>query len=245
MPLLEIRGLTKIFGGLMANKEIDMEVAEGEVLGLIGPNGAGKTTFFNCVTGFFPPTQGSIHFMGRDITGWSAEKVCAAGITRTFQIVKVLREMTVQDNVMVGAFLHHPRAAHARQKALEVLEFTGLIDQRDQLARNLTVAKKKRLEMARALATEPRLLFLDEAMAGLNSTETREAVAMVQQMSDEGITMILVEHVMEVIMPLAHRIVVLDSGQVIANDTPQKIATNERVIEAYLGAKYRATNQAD
>ena len=240
MALLEVQGLTKRFGGLVANHNITLTVEEGTVLGLIGPNGAGKTTFFNCITGFYPPTEGRVRFQGRDITGWSPERVCRAGIARTFQIVKVLREMTVLENVMVGAFLHHPRPADARQRALEILEFIGLADEHDQLARNLTIAKKKQLEMARALATEPRLLFLDEAMAGLNPTETHQAVSRVRRLREQGLTMILVEHVMEVVMPLADRVVVLDYGEIIADDVPEKIATNERVIQAYLGKKYRA-----
>ncbi len=240
MPLLEVRGLTKSFGGLMANQDIDLHVEQGEILGLIGPNGAGKTTFFNCVTGFYPPTRGRVRFMGQDITGWSPERVCQAGIARTFQLVKVLRDMTVLENVMVGAFLRHPRTADARRKALEVLEFTELIDDRNRIARNLTIADKKRLELARALATEPKLLFLDEAMAGLNPSETNAAVEMVRRLRDKGITLVLVEHVMKVIMPLADRVVVLDSGRVIADDVPEKVATDEQVIEAYLGEKYRA-----
>ncbi|MBS1253814.1 MAG: Lipopolysaccharide export system ATP-binding protein LptB [Anaerolineales bacterium] len=242
MALLEVQDLTKRFGGLMANQDIDLHVSPGEILGLIGPNGAGKTTFFNCITGFYPPTQGAVHFLDEEITGWSPERVCQAGIARTFQIVKVLRDMTVLENVMVGAFLRYPRTADARRKALEVLGFTELADVRDQISRNLTIADKKRLELARALATEPKLLFLDEAMAGLNPTETNEAVAMVRRLREQGITMVLVEHVMKVIMPLADRVVVLDSGEVIADDVPAKIATNERVIEAYLGEKYRATD---
>jgi len=240
MALLDVRGLTKSFGGLMANQDIDLQVNQGEILGLIGPNGAGKTTFFNCVTGFFPPTHGSVRFLDREITGWSPERVCQAGIARTFQLVKVLRDMTVLENVMVGAFLRHPRTADARRKALEMLEFIELADEPDRIARNLTIADKKRLELARALATEPQILFLDEAMAGLNPSETNAAVEIVRRLRDEGITIVLVEHVMKVIMPLADRVVVLDSGKVIADDVPEKIATNERVIEAYLGEKYRA-----
>lgn len=240
MALLDLDGITKSFGGLLANNDIDMQVAEGEILGLIGPNGAGKTTLFNCVTGFYPPTRGQVMFQGQDITGWPPERVCDAGIARTFQIVKVLRDMSVLENVMVGAFLRHSSTADARTRALEVLEFTELADKRRQIARNLTIADKKRLELARALATEPTLLFLDEAMAGLNPTETNEAVDMAHRIRDQGITLVLVEHVMKVIMPLADRVVVLDSGAVIADDVPEKVATNERVIEAYLGEKYGA-----
>ncbi len=242
MALFEVNGLTKTFGGLAANRDITMHVEAGEILGLIGPNGAGKTTFFNCVTGFYPPTAGSIRFQGRDITGWPPERVCQVGIARTFQIVRVLKDLTVLENVMIGAFLRHPRVPDARRKALDVLALTGLADRQDQIARNLTIAGKKRLELARALATEPTLLFLDEAMAGLNPSEIHAAVSIVRRLREEGITIVMVEHVMKVVMPLADRIVVLDSGQIIADDVPEKIAANERVIEAYLGEKYRAAH---
>ncbi len=242
MALFEVQGLTKTFGGLMANRDVNMHVEEGEILGLIGPNGAGKTTFFNCVTGFYPPTSGQVRFQNQDITGWSPERVCQMGIARTFQIVRVLRDLTVLENVMIGAFLRHPRTADARRKALQILEMTDLIDRKDQIARNLTIAGKKRLELARALATEPTLLFLDEAMAGLNPSEIHAAVSIVRQLREQGITIVMVEHVMKVVMPLTDRIVVLDSGMVIADDIPEKIATNERVIEAYLGEKYRAAS---
>lgn len=244
MALLELNGLTKQFGGLMANYDVTLRVEEGEIVGLIGPNGAGKTTLFNCITGYYRPTSGSVRFQGKEITGWSPDRVCKTGIARTFQIVRVLKEMTVLENVMVGAFLRHGQTKKARRKALEILEFTGLAPRQDQLARNLTIANKKRLELARALATEPRLLFLDEAMAGLNPSETNDAVDMVRKLSQQNVTIVLVEHVMKVIMPLAHRVVVLDSGQLIADDTPERIATNERVIEAYLGEKYRAASRS-
>ncbi len=242
MALFEVNGLTKTFGGLAANRDITMHVEAGEILGLIGPNGAGKTTFFNCVTGFYPPTAGSIRFQGRDITGWPPERVCQVGIARTFQIVRVLKDLTVLENVMIGAFLRHPRVPDARRKALDVLALTRLADRQGQIARNLTIAGKKRLELARALATEPTLLFLDEAMAGLNPSEIHAAVSIVRRLREEGITIVMVEHVMKVVMPLADRIVVLDSGQIIADDVPEKIAANERVIEAYLGERYRAAH---
>ncbi len=242
MALFEVHGLTKTFGGLAANRDITMRVEQGEILGLIGPNGAGKTTFFNCVTGFYPPSAGSVRFQDQEITGWPPERVCQAGIARTFQIVRVLGDLTVLENVMIGAFLRHPRVPDARRKALAVLELTGLADRQDQMARNLTIAGKKRLELARALATEPTLLFLDEAMAGLNPSEIHAAVAIVRRLQEQGITIVMVEHVMKVVMPLADRIVVLDSGQVIADDVPERIAANERVIEAYLGEKYRAAS---
>jgi branched-chain amino acid transport system ATP-binding protein len=244
MALLEVKGLTKNFGGLMANDHIDLTVNEGEIVGLIGPNGAGKTTLFNCIAGFYPPSGGSVRFKGEEISGLPANDICLRGIARTFQIVRVFKDMTALDNVMIGAFNRTNLTAMAKKKALEVLDFCGLAPKRSMLAGGLTIANKKRLEFAKALATEPSLLMLDEAMAGLNQTETAEAVEQVKKVRQAGATVLLVEHVMEVVMPISDRVVVLDYGRKIAEDVPEKIINHEEVIKAYLGDKYHASRRA-
>jgi len=244
MAFLEVRGLVKDFGGLRANDYIDLQVSEGEIVGLIGPNGAGKTTLFNCIAGFYTPTSGRIVFRGEDITGLPANDVCARGIARTFQIVRVFKDMSVMDNIMVGAFNRTHSADQARQKTREVMAFCGLEPKKNMMAGGLTIAVKKRLEIAKAYATEPTLLMLDEAMAGLNQTETAEAVDLVKKIRKSGVTVLLVEHVMEVVMPISNRVVVLDYGRKIAEDTPQKVINNEEVIKAYLGDKYHASRRA-
>jgi len=244
MPLLEVQGLSKHFGGLVANDRIDLRVEKGEIVGLIGPNGAGKTTLFNCIAGFYPLTAGSVQFKGEDITGLPPNEICLRGIARTFQIVRVFKDMSVLDNVMVGAFNRTNSAARARQKALEVLDFCGLAAKKSLLAGGLTIADKKRLEFTKALATDPSLLMLDEAIAGLNQTETAEAVELVKKVRGSGITVLLVEHVMEVVMPISSRVVVLEYGKKIAEDSPEKVIHNEEVIKAYLGDKYHATRRA-
>ncbi|MBI5967669.1 MAG: ABC transporter ATP-binding protein [Deltaproteobacteria bacterium] len=244
MALLEVQDLSKRFGGLVANDRIDLKVNEGEIVGLIGPNGAGKTTLFNCIAGFYPPSEGNVWFQGKDITGLPANEVCLLGIARTFQLVRIFKDMTVLDNVMVGAFNRTNLAAKAKTKALEVLDFCGLSPKKSILAGGLTIADKKRLEFAKALATEPSLLMLDEAMAGLNPAETVEAIALVKKVRESGITVLLVEHVMEVVMPISNRVVVLDYGKKIAEDVPEKVINNEEVIKAYLGDKYHASRRA-
>ncbi len=244
MRLLETQGLTKRFGGLLANNRVDFHVEKGEMVGLIGPNGAGKTTFFHVLTGFYKPDAGRVLFKGQDVTGKPPEWLCAHGLTRTFQVVKTLKGMSVLENVMVGAFVHARSTGEARRKAEEILRFGGLYEKKDMLAGGLTIADKKRLEMLRALATEPDLLLLDEAMAGLNPSEVQEAVALVRRINAEGVTIVLVEHVMEVVMPLSQRVVVLAGGEKIAEGPPEAIAHDPVVIEAYLGEKYARRRQA-
>jgi branched-chain amino acid transport system ATP-binding protein len=240
MALLEVKQLTKTFGGLTANDHVDLQLNEGEIVGLIGPNGAGKTTLFNCIAGFYPSSSGSVQFKGEEITGLPSNEICLRGIARTFQIVRVFKDLPVLDNIMVGAFNRTNSASQARKKALEVLDFCGLTARKNLLAGGLTIADKKRLEVAKAFATGPKLLMLDEAMAGLNQTETAEAVELVKKIRQSGTTILLVEHVMEVVMPISNRVVVLEYGKKIAEDSPEKVIHNEEVIKAYLGDKYHA-----
>jgi branched-chain amino acid transport system ATP-binding protein len=239
-PLLRLEALTKRFGGLAANEDVSFDVAAGEIIGLIGPNGAGKTTVFNSLAGFFPPTSGRILLEGRPVEGLPPERMAALGVARTFQIVRIFKSMTVLENVMVGAMLHHRRVAVAAGKAEEALRFTGLDRRGHESAGRLTVAEQKRLEVTRALACEPRLLLLDETMAGLTQSEVQEAVEMVRRIQARGIACVVVEHVMEGIMPIADRMVVLERGHVIANGPPRAIAEDPVVIAAYLGEEYRA-----
>lgn len=240
MALLEIVDVTKRFGGLVADDNVSLVVNEGEIIGLIGPNGAGKTCLFNCITGYYPSHSGTVRFQGKDITHLSPDQICRRGLARTFQVMRTFGQMTVLDNVMVGALCRTWRTEQARKEAMEVLEFTELLEKQDALASDLTVPDKKRIEVARVLATKPTLLLLDEAMAGLTPAETAEAVRLVEAIRARGITVFMVEHVMEVIMPISDRVIVLNYGRKIAEGAPSEIASNEEVIEAYLGEKYRA-----
>jgi branched-chain amino acid transport system ATP-binding protein len=235
-PLLAVRGLSKRFGGLSANEDVSFAVDAGDVIGLIGPNGAGKTTLFNCLAGYYPPSAGVIEFDGHVLTHLTPENATRRGIARTFQIVRTFASMTALENVMVGAMLHHKRVSDARKLAIDTLSFVGLTARAAAVSGNMTVAEQKRLEVARALATDPKLLLLDEVMAGLNTTEMREAVDLVLRIRDRGIACVIVEHVMEAIMPIAHRIVVLDAGRKIAEGPPDVVARDPAVIAAYLGA---------
>ena len=235
MELLEVKGVVKRFGGLTAVDNVDMHVSEGEIVGLIGPNGAGKTTLFGCIAGYHKVTSGEIYFNGHRIDGMPPNKICALGLARTFQIVKSITKMTVLENIMVGAFMESKNVPRARKKATEIMDFCGLSHVADTKASAITIGDKKRLEVARALATNPKLILLDEVMAGLTGKESKDAVQLIFKIRDMGITVLMVEHVMEIIMPISNRMVVLDSGEKIAHGTPDEIARNEKVIEAYLG----------
>ena len=236
--LLRVEASTKRFGGLLANREISLAIEPGEIIGLIGPNGAGKTTLFNCITGYMHPDEGRIAFDGADITHTRPERICRLGVARTWQVVRAFGRMTALENVICGALQRTNRIAEARTRAGELLEFTELRGRGDMPAATLTLADKKRLEIARALATRPTLLLLDEAMSGLTPIETAAAVRLVRRIHEElKVTICVVEHVMEVVMPLSHRVVVLDYGTKIADGAPQEIVRDERVISAYLGER--------
>jgi len=238
VSFFEVRDVVKNFGGLRAVDHLSFSVEQGEIFGLIGPNGSGKTTIFNLINGFYPLTAGEIYFKGQRIDKLPTHKICELGIGRTFQVVKPLKRMTVLENVMAGAFLRTNSMVRARTKALEVLDFCGLMHRKDVEAKSLTIADRKRLEIARALATEPTLLLLDETAAGLNPKETEEAISLIQKIRDAGITIIIVEHVMKVIMGISDRVLAINFGREIATGTPREVAGHPEVIKAYLGETY-------
>jgi branched-chain amino acid transport system ATP-binding protein len=235
VSLLEISGLTKRFGGLLAVSQFDLAVDAGEIVGLIGPNGAGKTTVFHLIAGFHAPTSGEIRFKGASLVGDKPHAICRRGLTRTFQIVQPFAGLTVIENVIVGAFNRESDAGAARRSAQEIVDFVGLGSRRDDLASSLTLSDRKRLEIARGLATRPELLLLDEAMSGLNPTEIEAIIGLIRSIHARGVSLLIIEHVMQAIMALSHRLVVLHHGEKLAEGSPAAVASDHRVIEAYLG----------
>jgi branched-chain amino acid transport system ATP-binding protein len=241
MSLIEVRNVSKQFGGLAALTDVSFVLNKGEILGLIGPNGAGKTTMFNVINGFYPPTKGDVLLKGEMVSNLKPHVLCRLGVARTFQIVKPLQRMSTLDNVVASAFIRSKTKAQAEEIAVEVLKFTNLYDDRNLISKSLPLGKRKRLEIARALATQPEIILLDESFAGLNPTEINEQIEIVNKIRTErGITILIIEHHMKVIMSISDRIVVLTYGQKIAEGTPSEIGHNPLVIEAYLGEEQSA-----
>ncbi len=239
MALLEVQNLSKVFGGLRANDDISFTLGRGEMLGLIGPNGAGKTTLFNCIAGFFPPTSGRIIFDGRDITELKDFQICPLGLARTFQIFQASGDLSVVENVMVGSFVRTGSRAQARRRAQDCLEYLGILEDGELRLSDLPVARQKRVALATALATEPKLLLLDEVAAGLNPSEIEDLVDILQRIHREReVSMLITEHVLEMVMRLSHRVIVMESGRKIAEGAPQEVVENPEVIRAYLGEHF-------
>ncbi|MCD6471586.1 ABC transporter ATP-binding protein [Candidatus Aerophobetes bacterium] len=239
MALLEVTNLRKEFGGVIANDNVSLRVEKGEIIGLIGPNGAGKTTLFNCIVGYLKPDKGRVRFKDEDITALKPFQTNRKGIARTFQLMKVIADLTVLGNVMVGSFCRTDNRRIARDKSLEVLEFLELQEYSNAYPTELPIATQKMIELARALATKPELLMLDEMAAGLNPKETEKMVALIRRIhSEKEITLFLIEHIMEVVMSISERIIVLDGGKKIVEGPPKEVAEDKRVIKAYLGERY-------
>lgn len=239
--LIEARGLTKVYGSTRALDNANFEIPEGKIVGLIGPNGAGKTTLFNCIAGALPPTSGSILFNGHEIAGKKPYEICQLGITRTFQVVKPFGSKTVLYNTMVGAFAQTKHLHEARDIAMEVLEFLGMERKKDIVSKSLTLPERKKLELARALATKPKLLLLDEVMAGLRPSEVTDMLPIVRKINQAGVTIVIVEHIMQAIMNLSEKIYVVNFGKKIAEGNPHDVVADQEVIKAYLGEEYVAT----
>jgi branched-chain amino acid transport system ATP-binding protein len=235
MSLIEIRDISKHFGGLAALSRVSFSVKPGEILGLIGPNGAGKTTLFNVVNGFYPPSRGDVLFKGENISHLKPHQICRLGVARTFQVVRPLQRMTTLDNVIASAFLRAGSKAEAEALALETMRFTGILEDRNVISKGLPLGKRKKLEITRALATRPEMLLLDESFAGLNPSEQNEVIEIIRKVREKGITIMVIEHHMKVIMSISDRIVVLNYGEKIAEGTPKEIGNNPLVIQAYLG----------
>ena len=235
MSILSVNQLSKNFGGLMAVKELSFKLEKGDILGLIGPNGAGKTTVFNCLTGFIPPDQGEILFHGKSVKDMQPYKISQLGLVRTFQIVKPFLTISVLDNVMVGALIKEKSITKARQESMEIIEFLGLGRMANMEAQGLPLPLRKKLELARALATKPKILLLDEVMAGLNPTEVDEIIDLIRQVNERGISILLIEHVMRGVMALSQRVLVINYGERIAEGAPEEVVKDKGVIEAYLG----------
>ena len=233
--MLKIEKVSKSFGGLKALQSVNIEISQGEILGLIGPNGAGKTTLFNIISGLMEPNEGRILFLEEDITGLKPHQICNRGLARTFQIVRPFRKLTVAENLMIGALNRIGKVQEAKERVTQALKFVALERKSYLLAENLNIPELKRLELAKALATEPKLLMLDEVMAGLNAVEQNHMIELVRKIQERGICVLIIEHIMKTIMALSHRIVVLHHGIKIADGKPREISKNERVIEAYLG----------
>ncbi len=241
MAELEIKNVSKHFGGLKAVDQFDLSIEKNQIFGLIGPNGAGKSTLFNCVAGVYAPTYGQVSFRGDEITGMKPWDICKKRIARTFQLVKPFKMKTVLYNTMVGAYIRSTNPAEVRDMALDVLERLKLADEKDTLAKNLTIADRKRLELARAMATDPEMLLLDECMAGLRPNEVDEVLEIIRGIRDGGVTIFVIEHIMRAIMSVSDRIAVIHFGKKIAEGTPEEVSTNDKVIKAYLGESYVAT----
>jgi branched-chain amino acid transport system ATP-binding protein len=240
MALLDIKNVSKHFGGLKAVDQVDLTIEKGQIYGLIGPNGAGKSTLFNCVAGSYAPTSGKILYNGEDITGWNPWNICRNKIARTFQIVKPFQTKTVLYNAVVGSFIRTSNTSEAEDMAMEVLKKFHLADKCNVLAKNLTIADRKRLEVARAMATDPDMLLMDECMAGLRHTEVDETLNVIREIRGLGVTIFMIEHIMRAIMSVSDRITVIQFGKKIMDGTPQEVANDERVIKAYLGESYGA-----